>query len=673
MIRSLAAFAVLATGLLAMSEDASAKPPCGDNPAATVGNTTYCGFLANGDVNAFLGIRYATTQSIWDSPVPVSYGGQAKTETVQDFGSPCLQPTSIDKKKKPIVPIIKDTETVLTGDQNCLFLNVWAPEDATSATPVMVWIHGGAFVIGSAADNSFDLTNPTLEGHYVSFKSDAYSGTYNGTTLAKTGVIVVSLNYRLGAPGFLASTDPKMPVPANLGLRDQQLAMEWVKNNIAQFTTEPTADPHTGPITLFGESAGAMSVGMHLMGGIAGSVPLFDQAIMESNPMGYYYKTPADADLEANLFFQCLLQVIDGSIDPFKNLSETVGTDVDELKGCNDNASRSFTDAEYQLLNAATADQVATAQVAFGVLELKALLAAMLIPGALPWSPVIDGAFVTQQPLGVEGATLAPGKPYIFGFNDQEGALFANAIQKEASVALDADTYPIFLNRIMGSTVSQEVRDYPPGSDNKGPYATGHVFPESPLTKAGSAISAVINDFAFRCGNFHSARMVVTPQDHPSVYAYHFAPTAPQPYQVMGADLPACNADNSNNFICHTMEIPSVFGTFTSTHPGAVKTYLDSSAITAEMSGLQEQMTTAWSNFAKSGDPTRAQVGGPQTAFPAWTQYVQDTAAASVLTITDGDTAAMQALYADANCAFWDHDVFANMPLKPTGERLLRQ
>lgn len=661
MLKTFGALAVLATGLACLPGDAAAQPACGDNPAATVGNTTYCGFPASGDVNAFLGIRYATTRSIWDSPVPVPYDGQATSETAQDFGPPCLQPTSVDN-----TPYI-------AGDQDCLYLNIWAPKQATTDTPVMVWIHGGAFIIGSGADNAFDLTHPSFAGDRVSYESDRYAGTYNGTTLAETGVIVVSVNYRLGAPGFLASTDPKMSVPANLGLRDQQTAMKWVQQNIARFTATPDTGPQTGPITLFGESAGAMSVGLHLMGDIAGSASLFDRAIMESNPMGYYYKSPENADLEANLFFQCLLQVIDGSVDPFKAVPSAGSADGATKKACADTAARTFSDTEYQTLAAASADDVMRAQAAFGVSEIRALLSAMLVPGALPWSPVIDGSFVMQQPLGVEGAVLAPAKPYMFGFNDQEGALFADAIQTDISYlglsGLDPVTYPILLNMILGKPTSKAVRDYTDGN-NQAPYSALHPFGYQKLNNAAGAVSAVINDFAFRCGNFHSARQALPAQADSKVYAYHFAPTDPQPYQVMSADLPACNAGNPDGFICHTMEIPSVFGTFASTHSGPVKTYLNPSAITPEMTGLQEKMTTAWSNFAKSGDPTRPTVGGAQTVFPEWTAYSAGDDESNVLTMTSGDKVEMQALYAGSNCGFWDASVFANMPLKTDGVRM---
>jgi para-nitrobenzyl esterase len=137
--------------------------------------------------------------------------------------------------------------------EDCLQLNVWTPLDATEKAPVMVFIHGGAYVSGSGIDR-----------------------TYDGATLAAAGrAIVVTLNYRLGPFGFLAhpALAGDSPTP-NLGLLDQQAALGWVERNIAAFGGDP------GNVTLIGESAGAVSVCTHLVR--AGSAGLFQRAIIES-------------------------------------------------------------------------------------------------------------------------------------------------------------------------------------------------------------------------------------------------------------------------------------------------------------------------------------------------------------------------------------------------------
>ena len=120
--------------------------------------------------------------------------------------------------------------------EDCLYLNVWAPaKHGSEKLPVMVWIYGGGFVAGATSEPRQD-----------------------GTNLAKHGVIVVSMNYRLGVFGFFAHPDltaeNEHHAAGNYGLLDQVAALEWVKRNIAAFGGDP------GNVTIFGESAGSFSV-----------------------------------------------------------------------------------------------------------------------------------------------------------------------------------------------------------------------------------------------------------------------------------------------------------------------------------------------------------------------------------------------------------------------------
>ncbi|XP_009458843.1 PREDICTED: cholinesterase-like, partial [Nipponia nippon] len=121
--------------------------------------------------------------------------------------------------------------------EDCLYLNVWVPVPRPSAAvPVLVWIYGGGFYSGAAS-------------------LDVYDGRY---LAAAEGVVVVSMNYRVGALGFLAL--PGHPeAPGNVGLLDQRLALRWVRDNVGAFGGD------AGAVTLFGESAGAASVGLHLL------------------------------------------------------------------------------------------------------------------------------------------------------------------------------------------------------------------------------------------------------------------------------------------------------------------------------------------------------------------------------------------------------------------------
>src|SRR6516162_2965796 len=146
-----------------------------------------------------------------------------------NFGAACPQ-----ARMQPVVLAGMQLEEPLSED--CLYLNIWTPKADNKQRPVMVWIHGGAFRIGSGAQIIYD-----------------------GSSLARRGdVVVVTINYRLGPFGFLRLadlTDGKIPSTGNEGLLDQIAALEWVRDNIEHFGGDPTN------VTTFGESAGGMSIG----------------------------------------------------------------------------------------------------------------------------------------------------------------------------------------------------------------------------------------------------------------------------------------------------------------------------------------------------------------------------------------------------------------------------
>ncbi|PSN50221.1 hypothetical protein C0J52_07808 [Blattella germanica] len=165
---------------------------------------------------AFLGIPYAKPpigELRFKSPQPVENWSGVKDATQE--GSICLQRPPNDSSD-------------IEGDEDCLFLNVVTPQIETDVPkPVMVWIHGGAFMFGSGSIN---------EGgpHY----------------LMDHDIVFVSINYRLGALGFLCMENEE--VPGNAGMKDQVLALKWVQENIRQFGGDPNK------VTIFGESAGGL-------------------------------------------------------------------------------------------------------------------------------------------------------------------------------------------------------------------------------------------------------------------------------------------------------------------------------------------------------------------------------------------------------------------------------
>ncbi|MBN1189825.1 MAG: carboxylesterase family protein [Dehalococcoidales bacterium] len=155
-----------------------------------------------------------------------------------------------------------DADKDLIQSEDCLYVNIWTPSiDAGAKMPVMAWIHGGGYLNGSGSLYEYD-----------------------GSELAKRGVVVVGLNYRLGPLGFLAhdesASENERDACGNYGIMDQIAALEWVKSNISNFGGNPEN------VTIFGESAGAMSVG--LLSGSPRAAGLFHRAICESGGMLYF-------------------------------------------------------------------------------------------------------------------------------------------------------------------------------------------------------------------------------------------------------------------------------------------------------------------------------------------------------------------------------------------------
>ncbi|XP_062979553.1 cholinesterase-like [Elgaria multicarinata webbii] len=218
----------------------------------------------SGSVMAYLGIPYAEPpvgKLRFQRPHPHQPWSHVLEATT--YGNPCSQE---DSTKIPDAALWA-ANTSLSED--CLFLNIWVPHPRPSKpVPILVWIHGGGFIIGAA---SLDI--------------------YNGAFLAATeNVIVASMNYRLGILGFLYFPPD---APGNAGLWDQWLALKWVKENAAVFGGDPAL------LTLFGHSAGGASVGYHLLS--PASQPLFAHAVLQSGaPNAHWaWKDPEVAKSDA--------------------------------------------------------------------------------------------------------------------------------------------------------------------------------------------------------------------------------------------------------------------------------------------------------------------------------------------------------------------------------------
>lgn len=211
---------------------------------------TVGGVKLPGDITVFRGIRYAQApigDLRWKPPVPpADWKGM---HPAIEFGPACMQVVTTSNS------IYADTFPQVSED--CLFLNVWKPANASKA-PVMVWIHGGA-LRGMSGSQGLD----------------------DGSQLAQKGVIVVTLNYRLGIFGYLALPRLTAESPhhssGNYGLLDQIAALQWVRDNIAHFGGDPAN------VTVAGESAGALSTIELMASPVARG--LFHKAIMQSGYM----------------------------------------------------------------------------------------------------------------------------------------------------------------------------------------------------------------------------------------------------------------------------------------------------------------------------------------------------------------------------------------------------
>jgi para-nitrobenzyl esterase len=244
---------------------------------------------------------------------------------------------------------------VIPGE-DCLNLNVWTPEPGPAGLPVMVWIHGGAFANGSGA-----------------------VPTYDGSRFARDGVMCVTLNYRLGAEGFAHLAG----APPNRGLLDQVAALEWVRDNAAAFGGDPDR------VTIFGESAGAMSVACLLA--MPGARGLFRRAIAQSGA-GHHASSPATAGRVAAML-----------------------------------AARLGVAASREAVAALPVAMVLEAQMAVSAearLDRDPARWGEVALSTLPWAPVVDGEILARPPFEAVAAGAGAGVDLMVGTNADEQRLF---------------------------------------------------------------------------------------------------------------------------------------------------------------------------------------------------------------------------------------------------------
>jgi para-nitrobenzyl esterase len=379
-------------------------------------------------VSAFLGIPYAaapTGRALFEAPAAaVSWDG------VRDATR--LGPTA----PKPPYASPMDTlllDPVIAGDES-LNVNVWTPDPGGGGLPVMVWIHGGSFRNGGNSVPSYD-----------------------GRAFARDGVVLVSMNYRLGAPGFALLPD----APANRGIRDQLAALAWVQDNIAAFGGDPNN------VTIFGESAGAMSV--TTLVSVAAGRGLFGKAIAQSGS-AHVIATETDAtritaELAARLDVPATADAF-ASVDVGRLVEAQQSISLDAAKNPDPN-----------------------------------LWGSSIVAAGMAFLPVVDGELIRQRPIDAIRAGTGHDVPMLVGTTAEEYRLFV-----VPTGAIDAVTPEVLHGRLAAGGRDTSIADT--------------YLANRPDRTPGDVLAAVITDSYFRVP---TVRVAEARADAPSpTYVYEF-------------------------------------------------------------------------------------------------------------------------------------------------------
>jgi para-nitrobenzyl esterase len=349
------------------------------------------------------------------------------------------------------------------GSEDCLSLNIHLPRNVKGRLPVMVFVHGGGFTGGAGAG-------------------------YDPRRISRQGVVVVTVNYRLGAFGFLAHPALGDPWAGDFGIADQQLALRWVRRNIAAFG----GDAHN--VTLWGESAGAFSVCANIASPAARG--LFDKAIMQSGPCANEFVTRAEAERRAG--------VAAAKVGCAKGTKGTMGT------------PRAVADC----LRTVPARELSALDWDQAVLSRHI--------ADLPWLPVAGTPAIPRQPLDAIRHSGGNIVPMIAGNTREEmRAVIVHRLQNGLGLVTKKE-YPQLISETYGSDAPAVLAAYPLSN-----YQSPSIAYAAVLTDEGRAVGTC------RQLAFDQAAAARTP-----VYAYEFAePTGAVtdgfPHGALhGADVP---------------------------------------------------------------------------------------------------------------------------------------
>ena len=384
----------------------AARPPLGEIVTTDRGDVRG---QDDGDLIVFRGIPYAAPPVValrFKRPAPHPGWGDVLDAT--QFGPRCPQPMG----------------GAAVGDEDCLHLNVWAPSapSGSGPRPVMVFIHGGGYLAGSST-----------------------TALYDGARLARAGdVVVVTFNYRLGILGFLASEALAAEEPdgaiGNFGTWDQIAALRWVQRNIASFGGDP------GNVTVFGESAGGMSVCTIL--GAPAADGLYARAIIESGGGCNGFERPRVSSLGRPAMIERHAQRI-------ADLGCATASDV--------------ADCLRDLLPATIVGNTAL---------LQEITFERTRPASVPFAPSIDGVLMNEDPYDRVAGGRAPDVPIVAGTNADEAFLFT-----VSEVILNSAMYESRVRAILGADAD----------------AVLAVYPASAFARPKEAWNTLMTDLGFVC------------------------------------------------------------------------------------------------------------------------------------------------------------------------------
>ncbi|XP_078481983.1 crystal protein-like [Ciona intestinalis] len=368
-------------------------------------------------------------------------------------------------------------------NEDCLVLDIDVPSaidlndiKPANLLPVLFYIHGGFFFADSG-------TSYLEDGRWL---------------CNATNTVVVTINYRLGALGFLAYKQGGVELGGNQGLKDQQLAMRWVQENIHKFGGDKDK------ITLFGNSAGAQAIMFHLVSST--SEPLFHQAIMQSNPSVFKYSTTVDSYRVTEYLME--------AINCTMNLTCLIETDP------------------------------ITLVKALGPVRKFALLNAEIFNTIEPYRPVIDGYEFTDQPLQLIQQGKWPAKNFIIGTNTEE--LYPYVVAMFNNTDIGKLEFENFNKYMLGKEIGEMV-------NTKYEQLVSH---PSSATDYTQVLGVELTDMFFTCPSRALARFASNSSRGKEIYLYDNS----YPYGGPGCYAVRNNLDGVCGTSFHGSEVVFVFG-----------------------------------------------------------------------------------------------------------------